>query len=108
MFIRAAATYTLHSASAEAVPTPGMDLLPKPMARRMLPSLRRAVACGLAALHGAAVERPDGIYYATGLGCLLDTQEFLLEIERSTGGLLSPPPSCAPRTIRYRACWRSH
>ena len=90
MFIRAAATYALLSASAEAAPTPGMDLLPKPMARRMPPPLRRAVACGLAALDHAKVERPDGIYYATGLGCLLDTQEFLLEIERNAGGLLSP------------------
>lgn len=90
MFIRAATTYSLLSASAGSAPTPGVDLVPKPMARRMPPSLRRAVGCGLAALDHAKVERPDGIYYATGLGCLLDTQEFLLEIERNAGGLLSP------------------
>lgn len=90
MIIRAAAHYTLRPGSGEEAVVPGMDLLPKPMARRMIAPVRRAMACALAALAEAGVERPNGIFYGTGLGCLADTQEFLLEIERNAGSLLAP------------------
>lgn len=90
MIVRAAAHCTLRPGSGQEAVVPGMDLLPKPMARRMIAPVRRAMACALAALAEAGVDRPDGIYYGTGLGCLADTQEFLLEIERNAGSLLAP------------------
>ncbi len=90
MIVRASAHYTLRPGRDVETVVPGMDLLPKPMARRMIAPVRRAMACALAALAEAGVERPDGIFYGTGLGCLADTQEFLLEIERNAGSLLAP------------------
>ncbi|MCC6401187.1 MAG: beta-ketoacyl synthase chain length factor [Flavobacteriales bacterium] len=90
MIIRAAAHYTLRPGSGEEAVVPGMELLPKPMARRMIAPVRRTMACALAALAEAGIERPDAICYGTGLGCLADTREFLLEIERNAGSLLAP------------------
>lgn len=90
MKVRSAAHYTLRAGDDPASAVPGMELLPKPMARRMIAPVRRAMACALAALAEAGVERPDAICYGTGLGCLADTQDFLLEIERNAGSLLAP------------------
>lgn len=65
MIIRAAAHYTLRPGSGEEAVVPGMELLPKPMARRMIAPVRRAMACALAALAEAGIERPDAICYGT-------------------------------------------
>ncbi|MCB0792695.1 MAG: beta-ketoacyl synthase chain length factor [Flavobacteriales bacterium] len=86
MYIHAA----IASFGASADPAPGIDLVPRSMARRMGPALRRSVGCALAALKAAGIERPDAIYFGTGLGCLADTREFLEEIDRNAGSTLSP------------------
>lgn len=87
-FIHAAVAHPI----GDALPTevPGQDLLPKAMARRLNTPLRRAIGCALEALRQAGVERPDAIHFGTGLGCLTDTQEFLLEIDRNAGSTLPP------------------
>lgn len=60
--------------------------------RRMAHIQRAACAAAYGAMSKAGITRVDGIFSATTLGCLEDTERFLAEMGAQQGSLLSPLP----------------
>ncbi|UII22956.1 beta-ketoacyl synthase chain length factor [Fulvivirga ligni] len=58
--------------------------------RRMSRIIKMGVATSLQALKDANVENPGAIIVGTGLGCIQDTEKFLVDILESKEGILSP------------------
>lgn len=75
------------------VPTvdpPFSDYLSPLMSRRMCTLLKRAVVVSRLALKDAGVEKPDAIISGTGLGCIANTEQFLLSIMENNEQFLQP------------------
>ena len=73
-----------------------------PMAsRRMSPILKRSIAVSKRALLDAGIACPDAIVAGTGLGCVSDTESFLLKMTEEGENLLNPSRfiSSTPNTI---------
>lgn len=66
------------------------DYLSPLMSRRMCTLLKRAVVVSRLTLKDADVERPDAIISGTGLGCIANTEQFLLSIMENNEQLLQP------------------
>lgn len=64
------------------------ELISPGLLRRMSPVVRMGVACANRCLEDD--EQPDGIVVGTGLGCLKDTEKFLVNFVHSDDGTLSP------------------
>jgi hypothetical protein len=58
--------------------------------RRMSDVLKMAIACALDCLEQAGLRQPEAIIVGTGLGCGVNTKNFLDNIHSSNGGLISP------------------
>ena len=75
------------------VPTLNPDFAPyfSPLqARRMCTLLKRAVVLSRLTLQEAAVEMPDAIISGTGLGCIDNTEKFLLALMENDEKFLQP------------------
>jgi hypothetical protein len=83
MFIKATSRTGHHEGTFE---------LPAGADRRMARVQRMACAAAYQALGRAGVTTVDGIFSATALGCLEDTERFLIDMEANRGSLLSPLP----------------
>ncbi len=59
-------------------------------ARRMGLILKRAMATSISALREAAIEMPDAIITATGLGCIENTEKFLKALSEQGENCLQP------------------
>lgn len=59
-------------------------------ARRMGALLKRAVATSLAALRKAEITDPDAIAFGTGMGCLENSEKFLISIVENGENCLQP------------------
>lgn len=66
--------------------------LPAGADRRMARIQRAACVAAYGAMARAGVTTVDGIFSATALGCLEDTERFLVEIGANSGSLLPPLP----------------
>jgi 3-oxoacyl-(acyl-carrier-protein) synthase len=60
------------------------------MSRRMCPLLKRAVTLSRVTLQEAQVDMPDAIICGTGLGCIENTEKFLLSISENSEKFLQP------------------
>ncbi|MEX2336686.1 MAG: beta-ketoacyl synthase chain length factor [Fulvivirga sp.] len=58
--------------------------------RRMSRVIKMSVASAIKAMARAGVDQPDAIIVGTGLGCITDTEKFLLNIIQEDEGVLSP------------------
>ena len=63
---------------------------PMMVGRRMCKLLKRAVVLSRRTLEEAAVAMPDAIISGTGLGCIENTEKFLLSIQENDEQLLQP------------------
>lgn len=66
------------------------ELIDPKLSRRMSRIIKMSVASASQCLQKAGVEQPGAIVVGTGLGCLQDTEKFLVELLENTEGLLSP------------------
>ncbi|MDO4703393.1 beta-ketoacyl synthase N-terminal-like domain-containing protein [Tannerella sp.] len=69
---------------------PFSEYLSPLMSRRMCTLLKRAVVVSRLALKDAGVEKPDAIISGTGLGCIANTEQFLLSIMENNEQFLQP------------------
>ena len=60
--------------------------------RRMARIIKMGVATAVKSLQTANVENPEAIIVGTGLGCLEDTEKFLVGITNDSTGIQSPTP----------------
>ena len=60
--------------------------------RRWSRIMRMASHSAIDGMNRSGINALQGIYWATGLGCLEDTERFLTEIHTITGSALSPTP----------------
>lgn len=63
--------------------------IPATALRRLSPILRMGIACAKSCQE-AITEPFDSISVGTGLGCLIDTEKFLVTINTTSGDILSP------------------
>jgi hypothetical protein len=66
------------------------DYLNPVMARRMGRMIKMGIASAMICLKDAGVEKPDAIVTGTGLGCLGETEKFLLQVIRDDEQYLTP------------------
>ncbi len=66
------------------------DYLSPLMSRRMCTLLKRAVVVSRLTLKDAGIEKPDAIISGTGLGCIANTEQFLLSIMENNEQFLQP------------------
>lgn len=66
------------------------DFLNPVMARRMGRVIKMGIAAAMICLKDAGVEKPDAIITGTGLGCLGETEKFLLSVIRDDEQFLTP------------------
>ncbi|SCQ19759.1 3-oxoacyl-(acyl carrier protein) synthase II [Tannerella forsythia] len=66
------------------------DYLSPLMSRRMCTLLKRAVVVSRLTLKDAGIEKPDAIISGTGLGCIANTEQFLLSIMENKEQFLQP------------------
>ena len=59
-------------------------------ARRMSKILKRAVATSITALNNSCVEQPDAIITGTGMGCMENSEKFLVDMCRYGENCLKP------------------
>lgn len=59
-------------------------------ARRMSRILKRAVATSLTALNTSGIEHPDAIITGTGMGCIENSEKFLIDLSRFGESCLKP------------------
>jgi 3-oxoacyl-(acyl-carrier-protein) synthase len=72
---------------------PQYNELIDPMAsRRMSRIIKIGVSSALKCLNNAGIKNPDAIITGTGLGCIEDTEKFLISIYTSEEKLLNPTP----------------
>ncbi|MDR2570095.1 MAG: beta-ketoacyl synthase chain length factor [Oscillospiraceae bacterium] len=64
--------------------------IPPMLARRMSTIVKRAIVSSKMALTDAALEMPDAIIAGTGLGCIEDTEKFLISMIQNNETLLQP------------------
>lgn len=62
------------------------------MLRRMSDISKMSIWCSLDCLRKSKSTEPDAIIVGTGLGCLYNTDKFLLEFISNSGHLISPTP----------------
>ena len=79
-------------ATARTGPHEGRLTLPSGSDRRMARIQRMAFDAAYSAIGRAGRSSVDGIFSSTALGCLEDTERFLLEMDENRGTLLSPLP----------------
>lgn len=60
------------------------------VARRMGKLVKMGVSAGVEALNAAHLEKPDAILTGTGMGCIEDTERFLLSVIENGETLLTP------------------
>lgn len=65
-------------------------LISQGSARRMSRILRNAVSCSLAALRDGDVDLPDAIITGTGMGCMENSEKFLIDMCRYGESCLKP------------------
>ena len=68
------------------------DYIPAAMLRRMGRVLKLGVGAGLICLKRSSIEIPDGIITGTGLGCIEDSENFLISIKENKENFLTPTP----------------
>src|SRR5690606_12293647 len=66
------------------------DYLDPLLARRMGRIVKMGIATAIRCLKDAGIERPDAIITGTALGCLGDTEKFLLAMIRDEEQFLTP------------------
>ncbi len=66
--------------------------IPAAMLRRMGRVLKLGVGAGLICLKNSSIEVPDGIITGTGLGCVEDSENFLISIKDNNENFLTPTP----------------
>ena len=59
-------------------------------ARRLGAILKRAVCTAMTALQQAGIEQPDAIITGTGMGCMENSEKFLIDLERYGESCLKP------------------
>jgi len=64
--------------------------IPPMIARRMSKIIKRAIVSSKMALTDAGLEMPDAIISGTGLGCMEDTEKFLIAMIQNNETLLQP------------------
>lgn len=66
------------------------DLIPPAEARRMCRILKRALATSLSALRDSDIEMPDAIITGTGMGCMENSEKFLIDMGKYGESCLKP------------------
>lgn len=66
------------------------DFLPPAEARRMCRLLRRAVAVSLKTVENASFSEPDAIITGTGMGCMENSEKFLIDMSKYGEQMLKP------------------
>lgn len=66
------------------------EIISPGLLRRMSPVVRMGVACANRCMDESKENQADGIVVGTGLGCLKDTEKFLMNFVHSDDGTLSP------------------
>ncbi|WPP48766.1 beta-ketoacyl synthase chain length factor [Catalinimonas niigatensis] len=66
------------------------DYIDPKLSRRMSRVIKMSVTCAQQCLKSVGIAEPEAIIVGTGLGCLQDTEKFLLELLENQEGLLSP------------------
>lgn len=69
---------------------PYKEFLNPNMARRMARLVKMSIAAAVTCLKNAGIEQPDAIITGTALGCLEDTEKFLLSIIENDEQFLTP------------------
>lgn len=65
-------------------------LIPPAEARRMCRILKRALATSLSALRDSDIEMPDAIITGTGMGCMENSEKFLIDMGKYGESCLKP------------------
>ncbi len=66
------------------------ELLPSKARRRMSKLVKMGVCAATRSLEDASIETPDAVIVGTALGCLTDTEKFLLQVINHDEQLLTP------------------
>ncbi|MGN0236673.1 MAG: beta-ketoacyl synthase N-terminal-like domain-containing protein [Lepagella sp.] len=66
------------------------DLIPPAEARRMCRILKRAIATSIAAIRDSGLQMPDAIITGTGMGCMENSEKFLIDISKYGECCLKP------------------
>ncbi len=68
------------------------EFIPAAMLRRMGRVLKLGIGAGMLCLKKSGIEIPDAIITGTGLGCVEDSENFLISIKENKENFLTPTP----------------
>lgn len=75
---------------ARAIEPDTKEIIPPADARRMSKILKRSVATAITALNNSEIEEPEAIITGTGMGCMENSEKFLVDLSRFGESCLKP------------------